>query len=84
MEMLWKRNDYTAADIARFQDLVDSFFLQYITETGVEGITNYIHMLSSWHVKYYIEVHKNLYKYSQQGCESLNAKYKQVFFNHTQ
>ncbi len=50
----------------------------------VEGITNYIHMLSSGHFKYYMEVHKNLYKYSQQGWESLNAKYKQVFFNCTQ
>ena len=41
-------------------------------------------MLASGHIKYYMDVHNNLYKYSQQGWESLNAKYKQVFFTHTQ
>jgi hypothetical protein len=47
-------------------------------------VTNYIHMLGSGHVKYYMAVHCNLYKYSQQGWESLNAKLKQLFFSHTQ
>jgi hypothetical protein len=41
-------------------------------------------MLASGHVKYYMGVHRNLYKFSQQGWESLNSKYKQVFFRHTQ
>jgi hypothetical protein len=36
-------------------------------------------MLGSGHVKYYMVEHHNLFKYSQQGWESLNAKYKQVF-----
>jgi hypothetical protein len=67
-----KKSDYTNQDIENFQDLIDDFFSKYIAEVGIEGITNYIYML------------KNLYKYSQQGWESLNAKYKQVFFNHTQ
>jgi hypothetical protein len=84
MEIVRKRSQYTDADIERFQDLIDVFFQEYINETGVEGITNYIHMLGSGHIRYYMEVHRNLYKYSQQGWESLNAKYKQVFFNHTQ
>jgi hypothetical protein len=44
---------------------------------------NYLHMLGSGHMKYYMEVHRNLYKFSQQGWESLNSKYKQVFFRHT-
>jgi hypothetical protein len=35
-------------------------------------------------MKFYMLEHHNLYKYSQQGWESLNAKYKQVLFNHTQ
>jgi hypothetical protein len=36
-------------------------------------------MLSSGHIKYYMEEHRNLYKYSQQGWESLNSKVKQFF-----
>jgi hypothetical protein len=84
MEILRKKSDYTDADITAFQDHIDIFYEKYIKETGVEGITNYIHMLGSGHIKYYMETHRNLYKYSQQGWESLNAKYKQVFFYHTQ
>ncbi len=41
-------------------------------------------MLASGHIKYYMELHRNLYKYSQQGWESLNSKFKQVYFRHTQ
>lgn len=39
---------------------------------GQEGITNCIHMLGSGHIVYYSEVHRNLYKFSQQNWESLN------------
>jgi hypothetical protein len=51
---------YTDADIERFQDLIDVFFQMNINETGVEGITNYVHMLGSGHIRYYMEVHRNL------------------------
>jgi hypothetical protein len=84
MEILRKQSDYTDDDINLFQDLIDDFFEQYIEVTGVEGITNYLHMLGSGHFKYYMQIHRNLYKFSQQGWESLNSKFKQVFFRHTQ
>jgi hypothetical protein len=84
MEILRQKNDYAPQQIEQFQDLIDDFYCQYIDEVGVEGITNYLHLLGSGHIKYYMEIHGNLYKYSQQGWESLNAKYKQIFFNHTQ
>jgi hypothetical protein len=51
---------------------------------GKEGVTNYIHMLSSGHIQYYMKIHRNLYKYPQQGWESLNEKFKLTFFNNTQ
>ncbi len=84
MEILRKRNEYQDEDIERFQDLIDDFFEKYVSLTGCEGVTNYIHMLGSGHIKYYMNTHRNLYKFSQQGWESLNSKYKQVFFRHTQ
>ena len=40
--------------------------------------------VKSGQIKYYMELHRNLYKYSQQGWESLNSKFKQVYFRHTQ
>jgi len=62
-----------------------TFFSQeYIKIVGVEGITNYIHMLGSGHVKYYMQEHQNLYKYSQQGMGIPERKVQTVFFNHTQ
>jgi len=76
MEILRKRSDYTNQDIEMLQDLIDSFFKKYLSETGVEGITNYLHMLASGHIRYYMELHHNLYKYSQQCWGSLNSKYK--------
>ncbi len=86
IRILRKKSEYTNDDIARFQELIDDFFLSYIEDSGAgkEGVTNYLHMLASGHIKYYMTVHRNLYKFSQQGWESLNAKYKLTFFNHTQ
>ena len=79
MQILRKWSECTDNEINLFQDLIDDFFQKYIKETGVEGMTNYIHMLGSGHIKYYMELHRNLYKFSQQGWESLNSKYKQFF-----
>jgi hypothetical protein len=75
MEILWQQREYTDDDIDKFQDHVDAFFEEYIKILGVEGIANYKLMLGSGHVKYYMQEHQNLYKYSQQGWESLNAKF---------
>jgi hypothetical protein len=36
-------------------------------------------MLGSSHISYYMKLHGNLYKYSQQGWESLNEKFKFSF-----
>jgi hypothetical protein len=86
MQLLRKRSEYTDYDIERFQLLIDDFFTAYIEKSGAgkEGVTNYIHMLGSSHIQYYMKTHRNLYKYSQQGWESLNEKFKLSFFNHTQ
>ena len=43
---------------------------------GTEGITNYVHMLGSGRIQYYLLVHRYLYKFSQQNWESLNEKMK--------
>ncbi len=45
---------------------------------------SYIHMLGSLHIKYFTQQNRNLYKCSQQGWESLNEKFKLIFFNHSQ
>jgi hypothetical protein len=86
MENLLMRSEYTDEDISNFQRHIDIFFAAYVEKlgTGKEGVTYYIHMLASGHIKYYMIAHCNLYKYSQQGWESLNEKFKLTFFNNTQ
>jgi len=86
MRILQKRSEYTVDDIVTFQLKIDDFFSAYIEKSGAgkEGVTNYIHILGSSHIQYYMKTHGNLYKYSQQGWESLNEKFKLSFFNHTQ
>jgi len=73
MNILRKTQEYTDEDIEIFQDKIDSFFKAYVETSGAskEGITNYIHMLGSAHVAYYMKKHRNLYKFSQEGWESL-------------
>jgi hypothetical protein len=86
MVILRKPEEYTDKDIQEFQSKIDNFFTAYVEESGAgkEGITNYIHMLGSSHISYYMNEHRNLYKFSQQGWESLNEKVKLIFFNHSQ
>jgi hypothetical protein len=86
MIILWKQSEYTEGDIRDFQLKIDDFFTAYVEKSGAgkEGVTNYIHMLGSSHISYYMKLHGNLYKYSQQGWESLNEKFKVSFFNHMQ
>ncbi len=86
MIILRQPEEYTDKDIKEFQTKIDDFYTTYVetSGTGKEGITNYIHMLGSSHIKYFMKQHRNLYKFSQQGWESLNKKFKLIFFNHLQ
>jgi hypothetical protein len=84
--ILRQPQEYTDEDIQTFQNKIDDFYTAYVETSGAgkEGITNYIHMLGSSHVAYYMKHHRNLSNFSQQGWESLNKKVKLIFFNHSQ
>ena len=84
IELLQKPTDFTDDEIEEFQTLIDSFYEKWIKMVGTEGITNYVHMLGSGHICYYLQQHRNLYKFSQQNWESLNEKMKTTYFRSTQ
>lgn len=84
IELLRKPTDFSDDEIDKFQELVDDFYKKWIALVGREGITNYIHLLGSGHIAYYLTVHRNLYKFSQQNWESLNEKMKVTYFRNTQ
>ena len=48
-------------------------------QVGVELITNYMHLLGAGHVEYFLTKYRNLYRYNQQGWESLNNKITTIF-----
>jgi hypothetical protein len=83
MEMVRQKEDFTDSDIKAFQKAVDEWFQDYVAVHGLDGMTNYIHMLSTGHVAEYMIKWRNLYRHSQQGWEAFNSLLKTFFFRRT-
>jgi hypothetical protein len=84
IDMARSKDDFTDAQIDEFQDLADVFFQKWLKLNKRDGMTNYFHMIGSGHLRYYLQEWRNLYRYSQQGWESLNALIKMFYFRRTQ
>ncbi len=58
MKILWKISEYTEDDIKNFQTKIDDFFTACVEKSGAgkEGVTNYIHVLGSSHITFYINI----------------------------
>lgn len=59
-------------------------FFIWIDLFGDKGITNYIHLLGSGHMLYFIKKYGCLYLYSQQGWKSLNSNIQTFIHQNTQ
>jgi hypothetical protein len=79
-----RQEDFLDEDIEAFSVLCDEFYEVWIDLHDREGITNYIHLIGSGHETYYLQRYKNLYRFSQQGWESLNWKVKRIDYKNTQ
>ena len=82
MRFNFKKN-YTNDDLKLFRNKSKQFYIKHCEEIGLTGITNYLHMFGCDHMLCYMERYSNLYRYSQQGWEGLNAKIKSIFLQHT-
>ena len=78
-----KEDDFSDAEIEDFHTQCGVFMTAWVKMAGKDKVTNYIHMIGSGHLVYYLKVYRNLYKYSNQGWEALNQKLKRVYFNNT-
>jgi hypothetical protein len=78
MRILWKRREYSECDIHEFQSKNNDFFVAHVEESGAgkEGVTNTSTCSGVATFNYYMKMHGNLCKFSQQGWESLNKKFK--------
>jgi hypothetical protein len=50
---------------------------------GKDCITNYMHIVGSGHLTFFAAKFQNLYRFLQQGWESLNQLLKHYYFNNT-
>jgi hypothetical protein len=83
MQLLRRKEDFTNEDIAECQNKIDFWFQDWVSLTGLDGMTNYVHLMSSGHIAEYLVKHRNLYRHSQQGWEAFNALLKSFFFRRT-
>jgi hypothetical protein len=81
--LIEQHDDYNDDQLDNLHLTCSSFMNQWIDITGPEHITNYIHILGASHVTYFARKYRNLYRYSQQGWESLNQLIKHFYFNNT-
>ena len=59
-------------------------FCTWIDLTGVSGINNYMHFISSRHMHHFFGKYGNLYKFSQQGWERMNKRANGAYWRHSQ
>jgi hypothetical protein len=74
ISLLTMHRNLSAEEKELFQDKIDEFYEQWIDLFGEEGMTNYIHILGSGHMLYFLQKYDCLYLYSQQGWEDLNNR----------
>ena len=78
------KENLTDEKIDEFHEITCDFYDLVCTKIGYHCITNYLHMLGAGHVEYYLRAYKNLWRYNQQGWESLNDKITTIFFYYSQ
>jgi hypothetical protein len=80
MELLRQRSEYSDEEIKSYQAHIDNWFQVWMQLHGLEGCTNYTHVLSSAHLAQYMFKWRNVYILSQQGWENFNHVFSTVYF----
>lgn len=83
MEELRSRENFEDERIRVLQNRIDNFMDKWHRLSGRGGSGNYMHCLDVGHICDQLFLHRNLYRYSQQGWEALNKKAKKIFFTKT-
>lgn len=78
-----KEGNYTKTELLNFRYFMNQFATNFTHVFGCKMFTNIFHMICVGHVADYMSEWGNLYRYSQQGWESLNSLLKYIFFRRT-
>ena len=81
---LRKISSFSDVEIVHLQKNIDNWYSSWMNLTGIEGMTNCIHLLGSGHITYYLTKYRNLYRYSNQSWERLNKRVKRFYLQRTQ
>jgi hypothetical protein len=80
MMKLRSKEDFDCVAVSTFQKGIDEFFQLWVELWGLEGCTNYIHMMLPGRLSTYLFKRKNLYRHSQQGWEVFHSLLKTFYF----
>ena len=83
MELAEQRPDFTEEDNKKLHCLANRFMDVWCGIFTNEHVTNYIHIIGSGHMYYFIKRYRNLYRFSQQGLEALIQQNKHFYFHNT-
>jgi len=74
-EKLHSTLEFTAADISALEKDIDAMYTYLVTSIGgaENGVTNYFHYLGSGHIVWMIKRYGNLWRFCNEGLESLNS-----------
>ncbi len=84
MTILTSHRKLSDDEIETFQTLIDDFFELWLDVFGTQGISNYLHLLGSGHVHYFLKEYRCLYLYLQQGWEALNGQIQTFIHQNSQ
>ncbi len=73
LSIAFKHEDFSDEDTEEFQDVVDDWCYHYVELLGIEGVSNYAHLLGAGHLYPYLKKWGNVYRFQQQGWEKKMA-----------
>jgi hypothetical protein len=82
-ESIERKENFTDSDLNKLHKHTATFMCQWIDLAGANHMTNYIHIVGAGHLTYFAKQYGNLYRFSQQGWESLNKLIKHFYYNNT-
>jgi hypothetical protein len=83
-ETLSQREHFTDPEIDELKVEIYYFSVKWVKRTGRDGIYNYIHMMITGHIIYYLRKWRNFYRYENEGREHINAQMAWFRHNRTQ
>ena len=73
IEILTKSTEYERGEIDVLEGYIDRAYTKLLEIAGIEGLTNYFHYFGSGHVIWLTRKYGNLWRYRNEGVESMNG-----------